>query len=122
MRIVRLIMAFLITLSVAMLPTVGSAMSVAATPSQGASAKLSVADDMSAAMDECCPEHAKDKPCDQPRDQCPLPCCAAQPISIAVAAGFHFNVPIVPGYPLSLPADQVVSLHSGSPPFRPPRV
>jgi hypothetical protein len=126
MRIFRIMMALVIALSVAMLPTAGSAVSIVNPASQDASDAMSVskdmimASDMSGAMDECCPDHAK--PCDQPTHQCPLACCMVQPISLAGVAAFHLNSPIVAGNPLPIPVDQVVALHSGSPPFRPPRI
>jgi hypothetical protein len=127
MRFVRTILAMVIALSVAMLPAAGSATSMISSTAQAASevapTKIAMPSEMSAAMDECCPDQAKKAlPCGQSSDQCPMAFCAAQPVSMASAAIFHFDFPILAGHPLPIPADQVVSLHSGSPPFRPPRV
>jgi hypothetical protein len=122
MRTLRMMMALVIALSVALLPTAGSAMSVISSASQDASRDLTIASDMSGVMDECCPDHAKDKPCDQPNDHCPMAFCGAQLLNLALTDAFRFNSPTAAGDPLPIPVDQVVALHSGSPPFRPPRV
>jgi hypothetical protein len=81
---------------------------------------MAMSDEISAAMDDFCPDHAKANPCDQPSDQCLMGFCAAQSVSIAIAADFQF--PLVAGNPLPILMDQVVGHQSGSPPFRPPRV
>jgi hypothetical protein len=126
MRFFRVILALVIALSVAMLPTVGSVASMISATAQVAtevaSMDMAMMSEMSAAMDDCCPDHAKTKPCDPLSDRCPMTFCAAQPVSIASPTVFHFDFPILVGNPLPIPVDQVVSLHSGSPPFRPPRV
>jgi hypothetical protein len=124
MRLDRTIMALIIAVSVTLLPTVGSTASVANLATEGASAsasaKMAMSDEISAAMDEFCPDHAKAKPCDKASDQCSFAFCAAQSVSIAIAADFQF--PLVAGNPLPIPMDQVVGHQGGSPPFRPPRV
>ena len=126
MRFVRVILALVIALSVAMLPTAGSAASMVGATAQGASEAASMdmamMSEMSAAMDDCCPDHAKTNPCDPLADRCPMAFCAGQLVSIASPTVFHFDFPSLVGNPLPIPMDQVVSLHSGSPPFRPPRV
>jgi hypothetical protein len=119
-------MALVIALSVAMLPAAGLAASVVKSTSQATSEAMTkhmaMSSHMPGAMDECCPDHVKGKPCNQPSDQCPMACCAGQPMSLASTAIFRLDVPVIAGNPLPIPVDQVVSLHSGSPPFRPPRV
>ena len=124
MRIVRTMMALMIALSVAMLPAAGSAVSLIKSTSQAATEAMAndMASDMSGAMDECCPDQDKAKPCDQPSDRCPLAFCAAQAVNLAFAAPFRFDFPMAVGNPLPIPVDQVVTLHDSSPPFRPPRV
>jgi hypothetical protein len=123
---VRMIMTLVIALSVAILPAAGSAVSIANPASKGASEAMSKdmtrASDMSSAMNECCPDHAKTRPCDRSSEQCPMAPCAAQPVNIASAAVLSFDLPFVMGQSLPIPVDQVVALYSGSPPFRPPRV
>ena len=125
MRLVRAILALVIGLSVAMLPAAGFAMPVlssAAQASSEAEPTMMTSSDMSAAMHDCCPGEAQGQPCDHPSDQCPMAFCAAQPVSIASPPVFQFDLPLHLANPLPITVDQVVSLHSGSPPFRPPRV
>jgi hypothetical protein len=134
MRLVRTIMAVMIALSVAMLPVAGSAASIADATQDAADLMSSAAKAMSMqmamsdmsgtmhAMDECCPDHMKAKPCDQPTHQCPVGCCTASPTSLASAAVTRLDVPVAAGQLLPIPVDQVVALHSGSPLFRPPRI
>jgi hypothetical protein len=126
MRFFRTMIALLIALSVAMLPAAGSAASVVKSEPRAASEAMAkdmtMASDMSDVMDECCPDHANTKPCDQPNDQCPMAFCAVQLVNLASVDVFRFDFPITAATLLPLPADQVVSLHAGSPPFRPPRV
>lgn len=121
MRLVRMILALVISLSLATLPARGSAMSVIESATQDpvevASAKLAMPDEMSSVM-ECSLDDTKARLC----DQCPLAVCAAQFINIACFASFSFDFLVMAGSPLPIPVDQVVTLHSGSPPFRPPRV
>jgi hypothetical protein len=125
MRLVRAILALVIGLSVAMLPAAGFAVPVvgpAAQASSAAEAEMMTSTDMAAAMHDCCPGEAQGQPCDHPSDQCPMAFCAAQPVSIASPPAFQFDCPLLAANPLPIPVDQVVSLHSGSPPFRPPRI
>jgi hypothetical protein len=125
MQTFRVIMALVIALSVALLPTAGSAVSIVGSSQdahRAVSKDMSMASDMSGAMDECCPDQAKDKPCDQSSNHCPMVCCAGQLLNLAVFDVFRFNSPTAAGNPLPIPVDQVVAVNSGSPPFRPPRV
>jgi hypothetical protein len=126
MRLVRAILAVVIGLSVAMLPAAGFAApvinSAAQGPSEAEPAKMTTSSEMPAAMHDCCPDKTEGQPCDPSNDHCPMAFCAAQPVSIASAAVFQLDFPIPVANLLPIPVDQVVSLHSGSPPFRPPRV
>lgn len=129
MHLARTILALLITLSVAMLPVAGSAAFIArsgAAPDEIA-AQSHPMSEMAEAMD-CCPDQASlhdMQPCDQAKvkGHCDsMACCAAQSVSLANAIVFRLNLPTLLGSALPVPVDQVVSLHSGSPLFRPPRV
>jgi hypothetical protein len=123
-------MALVIALSVAMLPTAGSAAFMLGSTASGVTdtesaqmvdmTDMAMPADMSMATHDCCPDHAKAKPGDRSCDQCPMASCTVQLLSIAHAA--QLNFPILAGRRLPFPQDQVVSLHSGAPPFRPPRV
>lgn len=115
MRLARTVMAFVIALSVAMLPATGL------TAVSANSAEMAVSTDMSAAMDDCCPDRAK--PCDQGGAQCQsMASCAHQSFSISDVTVLQFAYPMLPGDSLPTLADQAVPLHAGSPPFRPPRI
>jgi hypothetical protein len=131
MRLVRRILALVIVLSVAMLPVAGSAAPAVSSAAQDpvgdpikaeAAKTMVMSSEISAAMHDCCPDEANGRPCDHSTDQCPMGFCAAPPVSIGSPPVFQFDCPVVSANLLSIPVDQVVSLHSGSPPFRPPRV
>jgi len=115
-----------IVLSVAVLPAAGFATPVIGSavqdPSEPEPAKMITSSETPAAMHDCCPDQANGQPCDQSNDQCPMVFCAAAPMSIASPSVFQFDFPLLSANLLPIPEDQVVSLHSGSPPFRPPRV
>ena len=114
-RATRVVLACLVALSVAILP----AMSLTAVSAK--SAEIIASADMSAAMDDCCPNHAK--PCDQNADQCQsMAFCTHQTFSILNVAFSQFVYPSVVGDLLSTFAEQDAPLYSGCPPFRPPRV
>jgi hypothetical protein len=125
MSFVRTIMVLVIALSLAMLPTAGSAALRLAAKAQGTSVdmpdEMAMPSEMSAAMHDCCPEHAKSESKDHSSQQCPMACCAVQLVSIADAAAFRLDFPIAVGTSLPIPVDQIVALNSSSPPFRPPR-
>lgn len=121
MRFARMMIAFVIALSVATLPVAGSASVVVKPAEMAPSAQMMADAEMSAAMDDCCPDHAK--PCDQSSDKCQLMAsCTIQSMNLAEVAVSSLRFPLVSGNPLPVLTDQAVPLHGGSPPFRPPRV
>lgn len=115
MRLVRPILALVIAVSVALLPRVGLAVTT-----DGLAGQQMIAGSL-AGEDACCLDDLNGKPCDQHEAQCPGVFCAAQPVSIGFASSF-FNSPVASGDRLPIPVDQLASLHSGSPPFEPPRI
>jgi hypothetical protein len=127
MRFVRTILALIIALSVAIVPVAGSAAPLPRT--QATTDKITAhshaMSEMAEAMD-CCTDQATSpgvRPCDQAKGHCdPMAFCAAQSVSLADPAIYRFGLPRLAGNALLVPADQVVSLHAGNPPFRPPRV
>lgn len=124
MRFVRTIMVVVIALSVATLPIAAAFMP--GSKAQGTSVdmpgEMAMPSEMSAAMHDCCPDHAKRESNDHSSKGCPMACCAVQLAGIANAAAFRLDFPIAAGISLPIPVDQVVASHSSSPPFRPPRV
>lgn len=125
MRFLRTVLALLIAWSLVALPGARPALAMTNAVAHDAS-KLAVTDkamssDMAAGMGECCPDDEKARPCSG-LGECPLASCTAQPASIGFAPSFRVNAPLAIGDPLPIPLDQILSLHSGTPPFRPPRV
>lgn len=126
MRLLRTVMVVMIALSVAMLPTAGSAAFMSGSKAQAASGVMSgemaMPPELSAAMHHCCPHHLKRNPAGHSSDQCPMAVCAAQAFVVTGYTAFDFRRSNTAGRSLAIPADQVLSAHRGSPPFRPPRV
>ena len=120
MRLARTTIAFVIALSMAMLPAAGSA-AVAKSHETAVSTETAISAEMSAAMHACCPDHAK--PCDQGGNQCQsMASCAHQCFGISNVAVSQLTYPLVSVNVLPARTDQAVPLHAASPPFRPPRV
>ncbi|WP_316178393.1 MULTISPECIES: hypothetical protein [unclassified Bradyrhizobium] len=122
MRLVRTILAFAIALSLAMLP-IGASTAAVAMSSNDMQASMAMGDGADMSMDECCPDDMKGTSSPSHGDKCGMGfCCAGG----AVALGDIRTIVVAPlaiaATTLALPADQVASLDSGSPPFRPPRV
>jgi|GEM_PF-1078708 hypothetical protein len=127
MQVVRTILAVAIAAALALLPVGAAATGFAGTAGHDADTmQAASAGEMSPdmAMDDCCPDAktspSKDNPCQS--GKCPLGFCVAPGIGLGeiATAGFHF--PLLAATMVPIPTDQVVSLPSGSPPFRPPRV
>ncbi len=121
MRCARTILAFVIAWSVAILPAAGPAIVGVKSSDMAVSADMAMSAEMPATMDDCCPDQGK--PCDQGSDGCQaMACCAVQAASIASVAASQFEYPLVAGNLFPVLVDQAGPLHTGSPPFRPPRV
>lgn len=122
MRLIRTIVAFLIAVSVAVLPVAGSAALLSKSVESGAAAAMAVSDDGTSAMDDCCPDPGA--PCGQNNIDCPkMAVCAAQAVSIAPVTISQLIDPASRATPLPKVANQVVPPpNDGSPPFRPPRI
>src|SRR5215467_9571592 len=117
----RTILAFLIALSVALLPAAGTAAFKSKPHDMTAmSAQESMDDSMGESMDDCCP-HAL-VPCDKDGGQCSsMAACTINCLSFSGGTSSPFI------YPVTLAALQppfegsVLLSQTGSPPFRPPR-
>jgi len=113
MSIARTIVAFLIALSVAILPAVASAGVSAKAPEATA---ISVAEDMS----DCCPHKAN--PCEKAMDDCAsMAICAVKCFSFVGTSSIIVFPSTFVKMATSLGAN-ARSSQTGSPPFRPPRV
>lgn len=131
MRFARIFMAVVIALSVALLPTAGSAARVAQLAEAAAAAAMAAAMDEAmgdmAAMEDCGAHHHADanhaKPCGQDADQCRfMAACAHLNFSMANVAVSPFAYPARAAARLPALSDHMVPQHGASPPFRPPRV
>jgi len=114
MRIARTILAFLIAVSVTMLPVAGSA--VAGAKSAEMSEMAAIED-----MHDCCAHKAN--PCDKAMDDCQsMATCALKCFSFSGTSfsSLAFPSPLASVSP-SLATDPFYS-QTGNPPFRPPRV
>ncbi len=120
MNVGRTILAFLIALSVALLPAAGGAgMNAKSSEPAGMSVILgiSVMED----MPDCCPHKAN--PCEKAMDDCAaMATCALKCFSFAVASSSIIVFPS-PFASMMIPlAANPFSSQTGSPPFRPPRI
>lgn len=126
MRFLRTITAFVVALSVAMLPVPGSA-SIVVQPTEQAAfvekapgAQKAPGAEMSAAMDFCQDDV---NPCGRSADQCPsMASCPFQFVGLTNISMPGLRHILLPASLLPMLADKVLSPHDGSPPFRPPRV
>ena len=114
MGVCQTILAVVVAVSVAWLPA-----------ASGASVKLKSTDmtDMSVseAMDDCCPPHVN--PCDKAMGDCgSMAACTLNCLSYvgAISSPLVYPVTLAALMPLFESAD--LHSHTGSPPFRPPRV
>ena len=122
MRLVRTILAFAIAVSLAMLPlgasTAGQAMS-----SDDMKVGVQMADHTDMSMDDCCPDDMKGPGSPSHNYKCGMGfCCAGGTVALGDVRPVTFSPLAVTSTTIAIPADQVASLHSGSPPFRPPRI
>jgi len=121
MRFVRTILAFAIAISLAMLPLGASASGLAMSPDDMKTAmQMSGGADMS--MDECCPD-MKGTGSQPGGYKCGMGfCCVGGTVALGDVRPLTFAFFAVAASSIAIPADQVVSVRGGSPPFRPPRI
>ena len=122
MRFVRTILAFAIAVSLAMLPIGTSAAGLAmSSDDMQTSMQMTGGADMS--MDDCCPDDVKGTTSHTNGYKCGMGfCCAGGTVALGDVRALALESLLIPASKIAIPADQVVSLHSSSPPFRPPRV
>ncbi|WP_315811037.1 hypothetical protein [Bradyrhizobium sp. SZCCHNR2028] len=122
MRLVRTILAFAIALSLAMLP-IGASTAAVAMSSNDMQASMAMGDGADMSMDECCPDDMKGTSSPSHGDKCGMGfCCAGGTVALGDIRTIVVAPLAIAATTLALPADQVASVDSGSPPFRPPRV
>jgi len=122
MRFVRTILAFAIALSLAMLPVGVSAVGIG-TSSDAMQASMHVAGGADMSMNDCCPDDMNGTTSHTDGYKCGMGfCCAGATVALGDVRILAFEFFGKPAARIAIPADQVLSLHSGNPPFRPPRV
>lgn len=120
MRLVRTILAFAIAVSLAMLP-VGTLAAGLTMASDDMQMSMHMSGDAAMSMDECCPD-MKGASSHTGTYKCGMGfCCVGGIIALGDVRPVAFGYFAVAASKLAIPADQVVSHHGGSPPFRPPR-
>lgn len=122
MRLIRPILALVIAVSVALLPRTGFAVGADGSAARLMAGLSETTVSVEAIADGCCLDDTGVKPCDQQKGQCPMAFCAAQAVSIGFTSSFWLTLPIASGDKLPFPLDLMAPLHSGSPPFEPPRI
>jgi hypothetical protein len=119
MRFVRTILAFAIALSLAMLPLGASAGRAMSSDDMQAAMHMVGQGDMS--MD-CCPEDMQGKASDTAGYKCGAGlCCVGGTFALDDVRPVVLGLLAITADEIAIPADQVLSYRSGSPPFRPPR-
>ena len=115
-------MAFVIALSLAMLPIGASAAGVVMS-SDNMQTNMHMGGSSEMSMDECCPDDIKGQTSLAHSAKCGMGfCCAGGTVALGDFRAVTFVPLAMTATTIALPADQVVSVHSGSPPFRPPRI
>ena len=122
MRLVRTILALAIAASLTLLPVGASATGlVMAQDDAESSMHMSASTDMS--MDDCCPGDMKGAPSHPDGYKCSMGfCCVSGAVALGDIRPLRFEFLPAAATKVAIPADQIVPVRGGSPPFRPPRV
>jgi hypothetical protein len=122
MRFVRTILAFAIAVSLAMLP-IGASAAGFAMSSDDMQPVMQMAGSTDMSMDDCCPDDMKGTPSQTHGYKCGMGfCCVGGMVALGDVRATVFASLAAAASRIAIPADQVVSVRGGSPPFRPPRV
>jgi hypothetical protein len=120
MRFLRSILAFAIAVSLAMLP-VGASAAGFAMSSSDMQMSMSMSVDVDMSMDDCCPD-MKGASSHTGSFKCGMGfCCVGGIIALGDVRPVAFEYRAAAASKIAIPADQVVVVRGGSPPFRPPR-
>ena len=120
MRLVRTMLALAIAASLTLLPIGASAAGFVLGGDAESSMHIGASADMS--MDDCCPDHMKGSPAQTDHYKCPMGFCCAGAIALSDIRAIGFQFLPAAASRVGIVADQIVLIHGGSPPFRPPRV
>ncbi|EKS28374.1 MAG: hypothetical protein J0G33_05675 [Afipia felis] len=122
MRLFRTILALAIAASLALLP-MGASAAGRRMSSDDMQATMHMVDHGGMSMDDCCPDDVKGSTSHKDGYKCGMGfCCIGGTNALGVVRAVAFEPLAIVATTIAIPADQVVTVHSGSPPFRPPRV
>ena len=122
MRLVRAMLAFMIAISLAMVP-LGASAAAHAMPSGGMKANMTMAGAGDMSMDECCPDDMDGKTSHTDGQKCGMGvCCIGGAVAFDAVRPIAFGPSAVAASKIAIPSDQVADLRGTSPPFRPPRI
>ena len=120
MRLVRTILALVIAASLTLLPIGASTAGFMMGQDDAESSVHMVSTDMW--TDDCCPDDMAGSPAQTDHYKCPMGFCCAGAIALGDVRSIGFRFLPATASKVGIIADQIVPTHSGSPPFRPPRV
>jgi len=121
MGFVRTILAFAIAASLALLPLGASAAAFGVT-SGDAHQQMQMSAASDASMD-CCPDDMRGNPFHTNGYKCGMGfCCASGLVALGDIRSVAFCLVSAAETKIAIPADQIITVSSGTPPFRPPRV
>jgi hypothetical protein len=121
MRFVRTVLAFAIAVSLAVLPVGASSVAFAMVSGDAHSSMQMDASDMS--TDDCCPDDVKGTRSHTDGYKCGMNfCCISGAVALGDVRALRFEFPLSATTKVAIPADQIVPVRGGSPPFRPPRI
>ena len=122
MQFVRTILAFAIAASLAMLPLGASAAIGHAMSSDDMQTVRPMADHGDMSMDDCCPDDMKGSSSHKDGYKCGMGlCCIGGALALSDVHPVALRLLPNATSKILIPADQILSYRTGSPPFRPPR-
>lgn len=121
MGFVRTILAFAIAASLALAPLGASATGMGMTAGDGLSA-MPMGAPAGMSMD-CCPDDMPGAPIHSDSHKCGTGfCCVGGLVALGSVRSIGFRFDPAAERKVTIPADQIVTVQTGTPPFRPPRI
>lgn len=122
MRLLRTIMAIAISASLALLPMGAPAVAGISMSSEDVQISMDMGGSTDMSM-ECCPDDMNGMPVHSAGNKCGMGmCCLGGTVALGDVGivGFRFLRPAATE--VAIPADQIIRVRAGIPPYRPPRV
>jgi hypothetical protein len=121
MRLIRLILAFAMAVSLAVLPLGASAAVGHMMPLDQTQTTMHMVSHGDMSMDDCCPDDMKETTSHKDRKCGTGFCCIGAAQALGDVRLVAFELFAISAGKIAIPAHQVLSYRGGSPPFRPPR-